>query len=109
MDVQKYFKFSGLATRSEYWGVFFISLAALAVVCMLAAVFTSTGDGGAVMGGLMMLAGGLANIWVLVATTVRRCRDAGINVWFTLLMFVPYVAPIANIVFGCIPTNKTQE
>lgn len=107
--MEKYFKFTGTATRSEYWGVFFLSLAALAVVCIIGTIFAGTGDSGAFLGGLLIVAGAVANIWLLVATTVRRCRDAGINVWFTLLMFVPYVAPIANIVFGVIPTDKSQS
>ena len=107
MDVQKYFKFSGVATRSEYWGVLFIGVAALAVIVMLGTVFANAGA--EIMGGLLMMAGGLGYLWLLTATTVRRCRDAGINIWFTLLIYVPYVAPIANIVFGCIPSNKTQE
>ena len=107
MDIQKYFKFSDVATRSEYWGVLFIGIAALAVVVMLGTVFTNGGL--QVMGGLLMMAGGLGYLWLLTATTVRRCRDAGINVWFTLLMFVPYVAFVVNIVFGCIPSKPQAE
>lgn len=107
MNVQKYFSFSGVAPRSEYWGVIFIGLAALAVAVMLSTVFASAGMG--IMGGLLVIAAGVGYLWLLTATTVRRCRDAGINVWFTLLIYVPYVAPIANIVFGCIPSKPLAD
>lgn len=108
MNIQKYFSFLGTATRSEYWGVFFISMALLAFVTLLGTMFVALGDVGAVMGVILICAAVVADVWVLVATTARRCRDAGINPWFTVLMFLPYVAIIVNIVFGCLPSDKKE-
>lgn len=106
MNLTPYFKFEGTATRSEYWGVTFISIAVLAAVALLAVL--CAGVIGSAAAGLITIAVLLAGIWATVATTVRRCRDAGINPWFTALVFIPYVAVPACIVFGVLPTATTK-
>lgn len=105
--MEKYFKFSGTAIRSEYWGVFFINMAMLAIATLAGTALGGMGDVSAFFGAALVIAALVAYIWVLVATTVRRCRDADINPWFTALIFVPYVAVVVNILFGCLPSKKS--
>ena len=109
--MEKYFKFDGVATRSEYWGVMIIATA-LAFVAGLFGGFV-LGFGGAggstlavILGGLILLATIVISAWATIATCVRRCRDAGINVWWTLGACVPYVGWIVAIVIGCLKTDE---
>lgn len=105
----KYLSFDGKATRSEYWGVNIISYLLLIPVVLLGLLFTLGGIMGAVMGGLVILAGVVGLTWVVIATSVRRCRDIGINVWFALSIFIPWFGFIPWIVFGCLSTEKENE
>ena len=104
--MEKYFKFDGVATRSEYWGVMIIAT----VVAFIFGLFggVAIGAGGAIstaFGFLILLATIVASAWVSIATCIRRCRDAGINVWWTLGACVPYVGWIVAIVIGCLKTD----
>jgi uncharacterized membrane protein YhaH (DUF805 family) len=105
----KYFEFAGKATRSEYWGVILVAYLMLIPVGIIGAVFTLGGIMGAVVGALLIIAGVVGLTWVVLATTARRCRDAGINPWFTLAVLIPYIAIIPWIVFGCLKTEKQDD
>ena len=107
--IEKYFTFTGKATRSEYWGVNIISYLLLLPVLIIGAVFTLGGLIGSVVGGLLILAGVVALTWAVLATTARRCRDAGINPWFAGTILIPWFALIPFIVFGCLKTEKSDE
>ncbi len=89
---KKYFVFDGKASRSEYWGISIICY-----VLVLPALFFA-----GILGGLII-------IWTLLSTTARRCRDAGINPWFSATILIPWIAVIAVIVFGCLKTEKSDE
>jgi uncharacterized membrane protein YhaH (DUF805 family) len=93
--MQQYFNFSGTAKRQEYWAVLIISIALLIIGLVLV-------EGGSAIALLAALGILVASLWVMLATTVRRLRDAGLNTWWLLLVFVPYVALVAQIVFGVI-------
>lgn len=92
--MQQYFNFNGTAKRQEYWAVLIISIVLLVVGMVLV-------EGGAVAA-LIALGVLVASLWLLVATTVRRLRDAGLNAWWVILIFVPYISLIAHIVFGVV-------
>ena len=87
-----YFSFEGKANRSEYWGISIISY-----VLALPALFFA-----GILGGLLI-------IWTLLSTTARRCRDAGINPWFSATILFPWLAIVAVIVFGCLKTEKEKN
>ena len=92
--MQQYFNFNGTAKRQEYWAVLIISIVLLVVGMVLV-------EGGAVAA-LIALGVLVASLWLLIATTVRRLRDAGLNAWWVILIFVPYISLIAHIVFGVV-------
>jgi uncharacterized membrane protein YhaH (DUF805 family) len=103
---KKYSDFARTATRSEYWGVL-LSLFGLAIVLTIVSLmFMAAGWFGAILGIPALVVGTALLFWVSVATTVARCRDAGINPWFTLACFIPYIGTIVMIVLGCLSTKK---
>lgn len=88
----KYFSFDGVAKRQEYWAVMILSTIA-AVISMLLLE-----GGGAIS--LVVLVALIAILWAIIAVTVKRLRDAGLNTWWVLVTFIPYVGTVASIVFG---------
>jgi uncharacterized membrane protein YhaH (DUF805 family) len=53
---------------------------------------------------LFTLAWIVGSIWLVLATTIRRCRDADIHVLWALLWFVPFINFWWWIIVGCLPT-----
>ncbi len=107
-NYKKYISIEGKATRSEYWGVYLTTWLIIALVTMLFFVLTLTGIVGVVIGSIIMLLTSLLMAWTTIATSIRRCRDAGINPWFTLSLLVPYINFVVFIVFGVLKTD-TQD
>jgi uncharacterized membrane protein YhaH (DUF805 family) len=105
---KQYLSTDGTATRSEYWGVYLATWLILAVVTLLFFVLTLTGMTGVVIGSIIMLVTSATLTWAMIATAIRRCRDAGINTWFTLSFLLPYVNFIVFIVFGLLKTDTTH-
>lgn len=105
----KYLNFSRRATRSEYWGVLIISWI-LAAVLSIVTIAVMIIDGLFVfLGGLIMLAGFIVLIWAMLATTASRCRDAGINPWWTAASLLPYIGFVVMIVIGCLKTIDSNN
>jgi len=93
----KYFSFEGLVQRQEYWATLII--AHIAALCIVA-VFVNS---------LPIIVGAtLAMMWVVVSTTVKRLRDARLNVWWALVLVLPF-SFIASIVFGCISSKPDPQ
>jgi uncharacterized membrane protein YhaH (DUF805 family) len=109
-NMEKYFNFSNLATRSEYWAVLIITFFVGFFFGLVGASIMAAGSNVALASGVVMiLAAVVLGTWVAIATTVRRCRDAGINVWWTLGACVPYIGWIVAIVIGALPTKADAE
>lgn len=105
--MEQYFKFEGSATRSEYWGVNILAGIAGIILLFVGAVFVGTGSTlGIVSGVILAIAAIVALLWISLATTVRRCRNAGINVWWAAAMIIPYIGWIVAIVLGCLKTDE---
>lgn len=105
--MEKYLKFDGLATRSEYWGVTVIITIAFFILLMLgsfAMAFASAFS--IILGGFIILGASVMYVWYFLAVTVKRCKDADINPWWTAACFIPYLGCIPWIVFGCLPSVK---
>ena len=99
--MKEYFKFDGTAKRQEYWAVHIIAVVVLIVG------FAIT-EGASVLGSLIALGLFIAALWAVLAVTVKRLRDAGLNTWWILAILVPYVGTIATIVFGFIGSKKAD-
>lgn len=105
----KYFSFNGLATRSEYWAVYLINFAAFIALVLTGALFFGIGEEmdnivAKLLGTLIVISSIVLPCWTAIATTVRRCKDADINPWWTLATIIPYINIIPWIIIGVLPT-----
>lgn len=100
--MKQYFDFKGTAKRQEYWAVIVISI--IAMICGFVAIedFSLIAN----IFGLVIIVG---TLWVVLATTVRRLRDAGLNVWWILVTLIPYIGTVATIAFGCIGSAEAKD
>lgn len=105
----EYFKFDGRSQRSEYWAVNVIGFLVAMVGYAVAIAFMMTGSAGLVLGIVTALAVMVAYGWLLIATSIRRCRDADINPWWTAAVFVPYVGFVVWIVIGVLGTQQIAD
>ena len=105
----KYFSFQGLAKRQEYWATtlltFFVGWMVYVVSVILAGIvaFASPMTGGFLII-VLTLAWLVGSVWLTLATTIRRCRDADIHVLWVLLWFVPFINFWWWIIAGCLPS-----
>jgi uncharacterized membrane protein YhaH (DUF805 family) len=105
----KYFSFQGLAKRQEYWATtlltFFVGWVLYVLSILLAGVvaFASPMTGGFLII-IFTLAWLVGSVWLTLATTVRRCRDADIHPLWVLLWFVPFINFWWWIIAGCLPS-----
>lgn len=106
---KKYSAFGGTATRSEYWGVILVTWAISVAASLVFLLFVGMGSVGSVVGLLGFLAVIVFNVWLNLATMIRRCRDAGINPWFVLTLLIPYIGFVSMIVFGCLPSKSLES
>lgn len=109
----KYFSFSGVAKRQEYWAVTLLTLLAGWMLWIVALIFAGLVAMVSEMTGgflviLLTLAWIIGSGWLVLATTVRRCRDANIHVLWTLLCFVPFINFWWWIIAGCLPTDDPK-
>ena len=107
----KYFRFDGFTTRSEYWAVYLINFAAFIALILTGALFFGIGEESdsivaKLLGVIIVIASFVMPSWVAIATTVRRCKDADINPWWTLATLIPYINIVPWIVIGVLPTVK---
>lgn len=105
----KYFSFNGLAKRQEYWAAtlltFFVGWILYVVSLIFAGMLAIAAP---VLGGMFVVSFTIAwivgSIWLILATTVRRCRDSDIHPLWVLLWFVPFINFWWWIILGCLPT-----
>jgi len=113
---QNYARFSGRASRSEYWWFMLVYFVAIGVILGLGfGLGTATGTTdyyGEVQPGpaflpfaLLFLLLALANIVPSIALTVRRLHDANFSGLLYLINFVPYLGGIVLTVLNIFPSN----
>jgi len=96
--MKNYFDFKGKAKRQEYWAVLIASI----VAGIIGIVITETIP-------LVALVVLVVTLWVYLATTVRRLRDADLHLAWIITVFLPYIATVAAIVFGIVGSAEQKE
>ena len=89
--MKNYFDFKGTAKRQEYWAVLIASI----IAGIIGIVITETIP----IVALIVL---VTTLWVYLATTVRRLRDADLHLAWIITVFLPYISTVAAIVFGIV-------
>ena len=97
--MKEYFNFNGVAKRQEFWAVHIVSILVLIVAMAML-------EGAGAVGALAALIVLVGAFWAVLAVTVKRIRDAGLNTWWLLAVLVPYVGTVATIVFGCLSSAE---
>lgn len=103
---KKYSNFHGVANRREYWYTVLVTAAAgfLGSLCFLS-MGGLFGQFSMTLALLAMVVWGVLMAWMALATTARRCRDAGFNPWLCLTIFIPYLGWLAVVIFGVVETK----
>ena len=96
--MKNYFDFKGTAKRQEYWSIFIASI----VACIIGIVITQTIP-------LVALVVLVVTLWVYMATTVRRLRDANLHLAWIIVVFIPYISTVAAVVFGIVGSADKKE
>ena len=104
---KKYAKFSGRASRREYW-LFILFYAVGYLVLMILDIFLNTIDPISSFG-LFSGVFWLATIIPSLAVSVRRLHDTNRVGWWLLLFFIPIVGPIALLVIFCFRSVETEN
>lgn len=99
--MKEYFDFNGVAKRQEFWAVHIVSILVLVIAMAML-------EGAGTLGALVALVALVAALWVILAVSVKRLRDAGLNTWWVLVVLVPYVGTVATIVFGCLGSKESE-
>lgn len=105
--IKKYSDFEGVSSREEYWSVLLVvSVVYFGVITLAINLIFEEPLGYFEMS--IMVASGILGLLLIVATSVRRCRDAGISPWWSLVTFVPYVGIVTTLIVGIIGRKMTQ-
>lgn len=108
---RNYARFSGRASRSEFWWIqMAMLLLAVGIALLFVAAANASPDGAATYGVLAIIV--LAVIVCVVpswALLVRRLHDADAPGWLALLTLVPYIGGVLVIVFGVMPAKALGE
>jgi uncharacterized membrane protein YhaH (DUF805 family) len=105
--LKNYFKFSGRATRSEYWyfvlfGLLF-SLAAMLIDFSIGTFYIEEGIG---------IFSSIYTLTILIpslAVTVRRLHDTNRSAWWLLISLIPIIGTIVLIVFYCQDSKEDNK
>jgi uncharacterized membrane protein YhaH (DUF805 family) len=105
---RSYARFSGRASRSEYWwATLALGLTAILCAVLIAGLPSEPITMTIVVSAVVIVALGCALPgWALL---VRRLHDADLSGWMSLLSVLPYAGAILQIVFGMLPPKPLGE
>ena len=58
--------------------------------------------------GMTLVLWTLPFVWIAVAMSLRRCRDAGLSPWFGMVMLIPILNYIGMFVLSLLPTDEPE-
>lgn len=97
-----YCKFTGRASRSEYW---WFALFNFIVYAIIATIFNPNGSTYSIITGIY----GLVVLLPSIGLSIRRMHDIGRSGWWILINLVPVVGWIVFIVFACQPSQPQEN
>ena len=99
-----YFSFLGQAKRSRYWATI-AGVMAASFLCSILFEEIIVWVLPAPIVGLLLIALGIALVWLQLAVATRRCRDARISPFWSILLIVPAINLMALIILGVLPSR----
>lgn len=109
MNLTKYLKFDRTSSRSEYWATLILTWVLVFFIWGISFVFIALDGLMVLFGGIFMLASSILLLWITLAITANRCRDAGLIPWWAASLLLPYIGFVTMIVFGCLPTSTKEK
>ncbi len=113
MNLKQWFSFEGIITRKQYWLsllVIFTATILLEFLGFVGFVYLTHTDSHSqhhllliysfLFAAIIFLGLIISITWIEFALVSKRCRDIGINPFWSLLLLIPYVNLIAIIVIG---------
>jgi len=97
IGVMDYFSFHGFARRQQFWAV--VLLANIGAIVGRIALGAAGLDESSLIRSLATLAA-LVGVWLILATSARRARDAGMSPWWAAGMVIPFIGIIMLLVLG---------
>lgn len=93
------FSFSGCISRSTYWAITIASISAsflmvIINISLMVGTFAGLNLTNVNSGGKFVVMVVISLLWINLATTVKRLRDAGFSPWLVFLNFVPSVGSL---------------
>lgn len=106
---EKYFDFSGRATRKEYWSYWIVMVIANAVIF---AVFEFLDNMAPYPSSFTFYLGKLCQLALFapsLSAGVRRLHDTGRSGWWICLSFIPVVGIIVLLVLLCLASEEKEN
>ena len=114
-----FFRFSGRASRSEYWWFFLFEVLAILTlgaidVWMVFGVVTAAGGSAAAFTNVspfdfMLFYYAIVTFFPRMTVTVRRLHDVGLSGFFYLFYFVPFVGGLIVFVLTLLPSDTDDN
>lgn len=104
-ELDSYFSIRGRTNRMEFWVASIIACIVFMAYTFGAVEYPLPGfDEGdhAIFVGISVSIVAFICWWAIMATAVRRCRDIGLNPWFSLVINIPYIGLLAWFIIGCL-------
>jgi len=106
----KSFAFEGKTNRADFWLVVAANVIILTVFLLFGAILaTLIGDSAAFAPFAPVFIYLIAALVPNISIQVRRLRDAGLNPWFLLIGFIPYVGNIILFVMYLLPSKPATH
>lgn len=101
-----YFSARGLASRKQFWTV--MLLVFIANIFLHPLFDAMLYQGGNADGIIEIATFGtvVVTIWIALATSVRRAKDAGVSPWLAILMLIPGVSLVMLLVLGSMSSKS---
>ena len=109
----------GRAQRSEYWWgtlgyIFLLAMIATILPFFIALMFLDSNQGLGAASGFGLLIGILSFALIVffipvLSQTIRRLHDSGNTGWWVFLGLIPYIGPLALLIFCVLPSQPHQN
>ena len=103
--IKELFASNNFYSRQRYWATFIFNTLGVFLFTFVIGLMAAV----APLIGLFTIPVIVISCWIHIVTLIKRERDAGINLWWALIFFLPFINIIVFIVFGCIGSAEQKN